>query len=154
MSCRKKTIKNFFNAPKMNREKWLKKGKTFHEEDSRFLKEIIPQKSNVLELGCGNGHLLYSLEPNYGLGIDFSKKLVKEAKEKYDTLNFIGADIEKLPSNLNSKIKFDFVVICDTIGYLEDISETLDNLHNFFNEDTRLIAVSYTHLTLPTKRIV
>ncbi len=29
------------------------------------------------------------------------------------------------------KIKFDFVIICDTIGYLEDITETLDNLHFF-----------------------
>ena len=36
--------------------------------------KIIPEKSNILELGCGNGHLLSSLKPNYGLGIDFSKK--------------------------------------------------------------------------------
>ena len=50
MSIRKKNIKNFFNAPKMNRQKWLKKGKTFHAEDIRFLKEIIPEKSNVLEI--------------------------------------------------------------------------------------------------------
>ena len=45
------------------------------------MKEIIPEKSNILELGCGNGHLLASLKPNYGLGIDFSNKLVKEAKK-------------------------------------------------------------------------
>ena len=66
----------------MNRDKWLKKGRTFHTEDLKFLKEIIPEKSNILELGCGNGQLLASLKPNYGLGIDFSKKLVKEAKKK------------------------------------------------------------------------
>ena len=42
------------------------------------------------------------------------------AKEKYKELNFIEADIEKLPTNLNNKIKFNFVIICDTIGYLED----------------------------------
>ena len=149
MSIRKKNIKNFFNAPKMNRQKWLKKGKTFHAEDARFLKEIIPEKSNILELGCGNGHLLSSLKPNYGLGIDFSRKLIKEAKEKYSQLNFIEADIEKLPVNLNSKIKLDFVIICDTIGYLEDITETLNNLHNFFNEDTRLIVSYYSPLWAP-----
>ncbi len=149
MSIRKKNIKNFFNSPKMNRQKWLKKGKTFHAEDIRFLKEIIPEKSNILELGCGNGHLLSSLKPNYGLGIDFSRKLIKEAKEKYSELNFIEADIEKLSVNLNSKIKLDFVIICDTVGYLEDITETLNNLHNFFNEDTRLIVSYYSPLWAP-----
>ena len=82
MSIRKKkNIKDFFNSPEMNRDKWLRKGRTFHNEDIKFLKEIIPEKSNILELGCGNGHLLASLKPNYGLGVDFSKKFIKEAKK-------------------------------------------------------------------------
>ena len=149
MSTRKKIIKDFFNSSEMNREKWLKKGKTFHDEDIRFLKEIIPEKSNILELGCGNGHLLSSLKPNYGLGVDFSKKLVKEAKARYRGLNFIEADIENLPSSLDNKIKFDFIIICDTIGYLEDITKTLDNLHKYLNEDTRLIISYYSPLWLP-----
>ena len=153
MSIRKKIIKDFFNSAKMNRDKWLKKGKTFHSEDIRFMKEIIPEKSNILELGCGNGHLLSSLKPKYGLGIDFSKKLLKEAKKKHKKLNFIEADIEKLPVNLSNKIKFDFVIICDTIGYLEDITETLENLHQFFNEDTRLIISYYSPLWLPLLNI-
>ena len=149
MSARKKMINDFFNSPTLNRDKWLKRGKTFHAEDTRFLKEIIPAKSNILELGCGNGHLLSSLKPNYGLGVDFSKRLIKEAKKKYSELNFIEADIENLPKNLNNKIKFDFVIICDTVGYLEDITETLDNLHTFFNEDTRLIVSYYSPLWAP-----
>ena len=47
MSVRKKIIKDFFNSPKMNREKWIKRGQTFHSEDIKFLKEIIPEKSNI-----------------------------------------------------------------------------------------------------------
>ena len=142
MSKRKKNIKDFFNSPEMNRDKWLRKGRTFHAEDIKFLKEIIPEKSNILELGCGNGQLLASLKPNYGLGVDFSKKLINEAKRKHHNLNFVESDIEKLSKNIGNKTKFDFVIICDTIGYLEDITDTLDSLHHFFTEDTRLI-VSY-----------
>ena len=149
MSIRKKNIKNFFNSSEMNREKWLKKGKVFHSEDSKFLKEIIPEKSNILELGCGNGQLLSSLKPDYGLGVDFSKKLIKEAQIKYKELNFIEADIEDLPKSLENEKKFDFVIICDTVGYLEDITKTLDKLHHFFNEDTRLIVSYYSPLWLP-----
>ena len=149
MSLRKKIIKDFFNSTEMNREKWLRKGRTFHKEDIKFLKEIIPEKSNILELGCGNGHLLSALKPNYGLGIDFSKKLVTEAKNKHHNLNFIKADIEELPKTIGKKTKFDFIIICDTIGYLEDITQTLDNIHHFFTEDTRLIVSYYSPLWAP-----
>ena len=149
MSVRKKIIKDFFNSPQMNREKWLRKGRTFHNEDINFLKEIISEKSNILELGCGNGHLLASLKPNYGLGIDFSKKLVKEAKKKHNRLKFFEADIEELPKTIGNKTEFDFIIICDTIGYLEDITQTLDSLHRFFTEDTRLIVSYYSPLWAP-----
>ena len=146
---RKKKIKNFFNSSKLRRDQWIRKAKTFHSEDIKFMKELIPENSNILELGCGNGHLLSALKPNYGLGIDFSKKLIKEAKRKFSKLEFIEADIEKLPSSLNSKVKFDFVVICDTIGYLEDVEETLLHIHRFFDENTRLIISYYSPLWTP-----
>ena len=149
MSLRKKIIKDFFNSPEMNRDKWLRKARTFHNEDIKFLKEIIPEKSNILELGCGNGHVLANLKPNYGLGVDFSKKLVKEAKNKHHKLNFIEADIEQLPKTIGKKTKFDFIIICDTIGYLEDITQTLNSIHHFFTEDTRLIVSYYSPLWAP-----
>ncbi len=149
MSIRKEVIKDFFNSSEIKRAEWLRKGKIFHQEDSKFLKEIIPEKSNILELGCGNGHLLASLKPNYGLGIDFSRKLIKEAKKNFNDLNFIESDIEDLPKVLNYKKKFNFVIICDTIGYLEDITKALDNFHQFFDEDTRLIVSYYSPLWAP-----
>ncbi len=145
---RKKSIKSFFNSSNFNRLKWLNKAKTFHKEDIKFLKEIISEGSNVLELGCGNGQLLASLKPKHGIGIDFSKKLIKEAKGKHSSLTFIEADIESLPANIK-RTKFDFVIVCDTIGYLEDVEETLSNLHRFFDEDTRLIVSYYSPLWTP-----
>ena len=48
LSKRKKNIKSFFNSPNLNRSKWLRKAKTFHKEDIKFLKEIISEGSNVL----------------------------------------------------------------------------------------------------------
>ena len=116
LTPRKKIIKRFFNSTKLNRNKWLKKGKTFHKEDINFLKEIIPIQSNILELGCGNGHLLDSLNPKYGLGVDFSKRLINEARKKYLSLNFLEADIENLPKYIEKKHSFDFIIISDTIG--------------------------------------
>ena len=139
LNLRKKNIKNFFNSKKLDRGKWVKKGRTFHNEDIKFLREIIPQDSKILELGCGNGHLLASLNPKYGLGIDFSKKLISEAKNNYSKLDFIEADIEKLSSNISKKSTFDFIIISDTIGYLEDVEESLGRMHRYCNKKNRLI---------------
>ena len=146
---RKASIKNFFNSSNFNREKWLKKNQVFHKEDIKFLKEIIPENSNILELGCGNGHLIDALKPKYGLGIDFSKRLILEANKKYPKINFIEADIENIPLSINKSRKFDFVIICDTIGFLEDVEETLIKLHKFFHEGTRLIVSYYSPLWAP-----
>ena len=81
ISNRKSKIKNFFNSESLDRNKWLRKAKIFHKEDRKFLKEIIPENCKILELGCGNGQLIASLSPSYGLGIDFSKSLIKQAKK-------------------------------------------------------------------------
>ena len=149
LSLRKENIKIFFNSINLDRDKWVKRGRTFHNEDIKFLREIIPQDSSILELGCGNGHLLSSLNPKYGLGIDFSKKLISEAKKKYLNLDFIEADIENLPSNISKKGPFDFIIISDTIGYLEDVEETLGRLHKYCNQNTRLIVSYYSPLWAP-----
>ena len=118
-----------------------------------FLKEIIPEGSNILELGCGNGHLLASLKPKYGLGIDFSKRLISEAKKNHPKISFLEEDIENISSKDIVKRKFDFVIICDTIGFLEDVEETLQKLHTFFDENTRLIVSYYSPLWMPLLNI-
>ena len=152
-SKRKVAIKRFFNSSKLKRDDWLKKARIFHKEDMNFLKEIIPEGSNILELGCGNGHLLASLKPKYGLGIDFSKRLISEAKKNHPKISFLEEDIENISSKDIVKRKFDFVIICDTIGFLEDVEETLQKLHTFFDENTRLIVSYYSPLWMPLLNI-
>ena len=49
-----------------------------------MLKEIIPESSNVLEIGCGNGQLIGRLNVK-GVGIDLSEKLINKAKNHIHT---------------------------------------------------------------------
>ena len=109
---RKKNIKEYFNSEKYKRKKWLRKARIFHNEDLLVLKELIPENSNVLELGCGNGHLLAGLKPNRGVGLDISENLIKDAKKDYPDLKFYQGDIEKLPEVIKKSVPFDFVLIC------------------------------------------
>ena len=82
-----KNIKNFFDLISDKRDRWVKKSKYFHFEDLLMLKEIIPENSNVLEVGCGNGQLIGRLNVK-GVGIDLSEKLIKKAKDSFPHLKF------------------------------------------------------------------
>ena len=119
------------------------KVRAFYFEDILCMKEFI-RESKVLEIGCGNGHLLAALNPSYGLGIDISKGMIHEAKNKYKNLNFIEADIENKKTLNKLDVIFDYIIISDTIGYFNDIQSTLDNLHRVCDSDTRVIVAYYS----------
>ncbi len=134
-------IKNFFNSIADKRDDWTKKSHYFHFEDSLMLKEIIPENSNVLEVGCGNGRLLGKLNVK-GVGIDLSEKMINKAKNLYPHLKFYTGDINESSKLLRDEKKFDYIIITDTVGYFEDIQKTLELLHFHCKEETRII-ISY-----------
>ena len=143
-SNKKNIIKNHFDVLSKSRDYWIKKSGAFYAEDIRCMREFIEEDKNVLEIGCGNGYLLASLNPSFGLGIDISKGMIDEAKKKYKNLNFIEADVENKKTINKLDVVFDYIVISDTIGYFNDIQNTLDNLHKVCNSDTRIIVSYYS----------
>ena len=140
----KDKIRNHFDQLAPEREVWIKKSGAFYAEDIRCMKELIIPNSKVLEIGCGNGHLLASLSPSVGVGIDISKEMISKAKSKYKNLEFIEADIEDAGCLKKLNKVFDFIIISDTIGYFKDIQKTLDMLHKVCNADTRIIVAYYS----------
>ena len=144
-----KKISSFYDGVAKNRKKWIEKGSTFHREDALNLKELILPKSRILELGCGTGNLLKSLEPSYGVGVDLSKEIIKEANKDNKGIRFIQGDISNLEKYFPKKEKFDYIILSDTIGYIEDIQTTLESLHEFCNKETRIIISYYSPLWSP-----
>ena len=62
---------------------WRKFNAAYHEDDYKFMRFLIPPGKRVLELGCGSGHLLAALQPSYGVGVDFSSKVLAKANALY-----------------------------------------------------------------------
>ena len=142
-------VETFYDKIAVSRKRWIKKSKSFHQEDLLMLKEFTFKQSKVLELGCGSGQLLNSLQPSYGLGVDISKEIIKQAKKNYKDLNFIHGDISKIKNLIKKNIKFDYIILSDTIGYLQDIQTTLEQLHMYCNKNTRIIVSYYSPLWSP-----
>jgi len=141
------------DASAPHRTRWLERAAFFHREDLRYLKFQIPEGARVLELGCGNGHLLAALDPSFGVGVDFSAPLIAEARAAYPHLTFTVGDIEDAGVIESLAGPFDVILIADTLGELDDCQRLFDRLHGLCTRETRLVVVYFSHLWYPALKL-
>lgn len=130
------------------RDNWIAKQRFFFEEDWRYLRFLVPEGKRVLDLGCGTGALLNELKPAHGVGIDFSKAMVEQARARHPHLTFIHGDVETL-DQIDVHGPFDVIIMSDTIGTLDDCLETFRSLHRLCTTDTRVIVVYHNRMWEP-----
>lgn len=145
LSKKKQKVMSFIDQIVPQRDEWIKKNNYYYQDLIRFLKYNIPERSSILEIGCGTGYLLNNLNPRRGVGIDISSEIIKIAQEKYSHLTFMQMDAE----NIELNEKFDFIIISDTLGYFEDIQKTFKELWKVSYPDTRIIITYHNFLWQP-----
>jgi len=153
----KQTVRDQFENLAPRRRFWKDKGSYYYMRQRDYFRFLVPPGKRVLELGCGTGDLLAALEPSYGVGIDLSPKLLDQARGAYPDMHFIEADAEE-PESWGIKPggkdgTFDVVVISDTIGHLEDIQATLENIRPYCTHETRIIIGYYNFLWEPVLKL-
>jgi SAM-dependent methyltransferase len=152
-SLRKEEVRRLSDQFAKQRSRWVRSARFFHDEDLRYLRFLVPEGCRVLELGCGNGHLLAALRPSYGVGVDLSQGMINQASETYPHLSFFCGDIED-PSFINSlEGTFDVVLVIDTLGSLEDCQSMLESLASICTRQTRLVVAYFSHLWQPALKI-
>jgi ubiquinone/menaquinone biosynthesis C-methylase UbiE len=147
----KKSVQLHFDELATARKSWKEKNHYYYHSQADYLKFLIPPGKRLLELGCGTGDLLDELKPSRGVGIDISSLMVSTAQEAYPHLTFIAADAEDSDSWELNEV-FDYIIISDTIGLLEDIQTTLAGLHQFCDSTTRIVISYYNFLWEPILR--
>jgi len=103
----------------------------------------------VLDLGCGTGDLLAALEPSLGVGVDLSPAMIDRAQSKHPHLTFYVGDAEDDAFLATIEGPFDYIILSDTIGLLDDIETALSGLHGLCTPDTRLVIAYYSHIWEP-----
>lgn len=149
LSDNKKSIIELMDKQAPTRAKWIKKNRYYYRKIVKFLKYHIPDNSSILEIGCGNGFLINSLNPSRGVGIDISKNMILQAKSNYPHLDFYQMDAE----NMQLEDKFEYVVLTDTIGYFEDVQGFITELHKVITTETRIIIVFQNFLWQPLFKV-
>ncbi len=122
--------------------KWRRRNSYYYKWLERIYKFVVRPNSRVLQVGCETGELLSAVKPAYGVGIDNDEKALFLAKKHFPQLNFIAAD----PHEMQLKEKFDYVLICNSLGDWKDIQKVLDRIYPLTDENTRVVVTYYNYL--------
>jgi SAM-dependent methyltransferase len=153
LSPRKLEILDCANAQAARRQRWIERNAAYYADDRRYMQYLVPPGQRVLDIGCSTGELLAALRPSRGVGVDLSPEMVRIANSKYPEFRFIVGDAED--PDLLSAIgeTFDYVIISDTVGVLDDIETAIDRLRLLCNDRTRMIISYYSPLWEPMVKL-
>jgi ubiquinone/menaquinone biosynthesis C-methylase UbiE len=104
---------------------------------------IVPKGANVLEVGCGRGGLLAAMEPARGTGVDFSVKMLEQARRLHPDLAFVLADAHDLSVVSGT---FDIIILSDLLNDLWDVQGFLEQLLRLCTPSTRIVFNFHSHL--------
>lgn len=101
--------------------------KSIQKEKFDFLKSYLGNYSRLLEVGCGTGYFLKDLScvSDEVFGVDFSKNMIKVAKERFEKSNLVISDADYLPFNDNS---FECVISFTLLQNLPNPSKTISEM--------------------------
>jgi len=143
-SMRKLSIIDHNDRMASERNGWIHRNHFYYKEHWKYLNFLIPQNSDVLDLGCGTGKDLSKLKIKSAVGIDISRKMIDVAKKDFPNSEFFQGDVETSEVFEKLNRKFDFILISDLVGELEDCQTTFKNLRAACNENTRIIVSYYS----------
>jgi SAM-dependent methyltransferase len=150
---RQNACRELFDRLAGERDRWLARNRFFYDNDRQYMQFLVPVGQRVLELGCGEGQLLRSLRPSHGAGVDLSHEMIKLARERSPEFEFHVGNAED--PELLGRIagSFDYIILSDMIGYLEDCGGTFEALQNLCTPKTRLVIAYYSRLWEPVVRL-
>src|SRR5262245_47929546 len=90
-------------------DSWQGWGGYYHRRLTQIMQHLVAPGQCVLEIGCGQGDLLASVKPGYGVGVDFSADMVERASKRHPELKFVQADAHELDLGET----FDVIILSD-----------------------------------------
>lgn len=140
-------VRELFDKLAPERAHWKRRNAYYYRKITEYFRFIVPEGSRVLEIGSGDGDLLAALKPSRGLGIEASPKFVEISKKSHPHLEFQEAfaeDFKLIPNET-----FDFIILSDLVGYVDDLQSVLQNLQQACHPSTRILIHCFSYLWEP-----
>jgi SAM-dependent methyltransferase len=144
-------LRDYFDRIAPDLERWNRRNRHYYRDLEQLHRFLIPAGARVLEIGCGLGDLLSSVDPTVGVGIDFSAPVVDLARQRHPHLQFYCLDGDRLePEQLAPEHRqFDYIILAGVLGYLQDVQGTLQRLRPLCHRRTRVILAFHNYLWEP-----
>jgi SAM-dependent methyltransferase len=139
----------FFDRFAADDARWKRKNRTYHRLLAQISAFLIPPGQRVLEIGSGDGDLLASLQPSYGVGVDVSDAMVELARERHPDLRFERAAGEELDLGET----FDVIVLSDLVPFVQDLLQLFQRVAAHSHPRTRIVINSYSRAWRPAIRL-
>jgi len=118
-------------------------GRNFYQKRlAEVYQFMVPPGMRIIEIGCGLGDLIASLKPSYGVGVDFSKEMIRYAREKHPEIHFIQEDAQEYETDE----KFDFIILSDLVNDLWDVQSVFRKLVQISHSRTRVVMNFYSRI--------
>lgn len=121
---------------------WAAKTEGYHGLIRSIYRALLPGSARVLEIGCGRGDLLASLEPARGVGVDVSPRMIEAARKRHPELEFVQAAGESISLGET----FDYIVLSDLVPYVDDLQALMAAIAAHCHQRTRVIANTYSNV--------
>ena len=131
-----------------HRDEYIQSNRYFYDHLKRVLQFIVEPGKHVLDVRCETGHLLASVRPALGVGVEISAAMVECAHRQHPDLHFVQSDPEDLALNET----FDYILfnhIFDTV----DILRALERIKQHCTSETRIVVINYNHAWTPVLEI-
>jgi len=138
-----KTRQSHWDAIARKRDSWRGMGLWYHRRLEQIYCFLISPGQRILELGSGAGSLLAAVQPENGVGVDFSNEMVTRARSRHPGLEFIQADAHDLS---DVKGPFDIIILSDLVNELWDVQGCLEQIKPLCTPRTRLIFNFYSRM--------
>jgi glycosyltransferase involved in cell wall biosynthesis len=133
------------------RDAWIGRNWYYHRELERICARNVPPRSRTLVVGSQTGDILSAMDvdPARSVAIDSSEALVEYSRAKYPNYRFEQGRPDELAEVLGNEAPFDYIVLPDLVGLVEDLQRALAGLHPYCHDRTRLVLTSYNFLWEP-----
>ncbi len=132
-----------WNQVAQESEKGIRWESYYHRRLNQIYQFLVAPEQKVLEIGCGQGDLLATLQPSKGLGIDLSMEMIKKSQQRHPELAFIAMDAHNLEAVQET---FDVIVLSDLVNDLWDVQTVFEQIAPLCHEHTRVVLNFYSRL--------
>ena len=114
-----------------------KRNSAYYRALIQAIRTHVPPEQHILEIGCGTGNILQSLQPGRSVGIDSSAEMIARCRHKYPGGTWMHCSVEEFV-RANPE-PFDVIVMEDVVEHVADLHALFSHLPRVSRPGTCLI---------------